>query len=106
MLLHGDSNIGKTMIVVKFVRDNPNICNEFNEVEIRKTVQLQMPANPCDRKLYAQTDPQIASWFESFPLPKWRESPEFREFVVSFGQLLPLEKPLPLAPNESSKVTD
>ena len=54
MLLHGDSNIGKTMIVEKFVRDHPNICNEFNEVEVRKTVHLQMPANPCDDKLYAQ----------------------------------------------------
>ena len=177
MLLHGDSNIGKTMIVEKFVRDHPNICNEFNEVEVRKTVHLQMPANPCDDKLYAQiieglgvqppinrrstdmellglrllhrqppklmiidevhhllagsvreqrqllnqlkfisnelrmpivalgtsealyamqTDPQIASRFEPFALPKWRESAEFREFVVSFGRLLPLEKPSPL----------
>jgi len=174
MLLHGDSNIGKTMIVEKFVRDNPNICNEFNEVEVRKTVHLQMPANPCDDKLYAQiieglgvqppinrrstdmellglrllhrqppklmiidevhhllagsdqrqllnqlkfisnelrmpivalgtsealyamqTDPQIASRFEPFALPKWRESAEFREFVVSFGRMLPLEKPSP-----------
>ena len=25
MLLHGDSNIGKTMIVEKFLRDNPNV---------------------------------------------------------------------------------
>jgi GTPase SAR1 family protein len=54
MLLYGDSNIGKTMIVEKFVRDHPNICNEFNEVEIRKTVHLQMPASPSDSKLYAQ----------------------------------------------------
>lgn len=54
MLLHGDSNIGKTMIVEKFVRDNPDICNEFKEVEIRRTIQLQMPANPSDDKLYAQ----------------------------------------------------
>ena len=174
MLLYGDSNIGKTMIVEKFIRDNPNICNEFNEVELRKTVHLQMPANPSDNKLYAQiieglgvqapinrrgtdmellglrllhrqppkvmiidevhhllagsgreqrqllnqlkfisnelrmsivalgtsdaliamqTDPQIASRFEPFALPKWRESPEFRAFVASFGRLLPLEKP-------------
>lgn len=25
--------------------------------------------------------------------PKWRESPEFRAFVASFGRLLPLKKP-------------
>ena len=41
MLLYGDSNIGKTMIVEKFIRDHPNICNEFNEVEVRHTVHLQ-----------------------------------------------------------------
>ena len=33
MLLYGDSDIGKTMIIDKFVRDHPNICNEFGEVE-------------------------------------------------------------------------
>ena len=178
MLLHGDSNIGKTMIVEKFLRDNPNVCNDLNEVEVRRCVHLQMPAKPCDDKLYAQiieglgiqapinrrgvdmellglrllhrqppkmmiidevhhllagtvreqrqllnqlkfisnelripivalgtnealyamqTDPQIASRFEPFALPKWRESNEFRAFVVSFGRLLPLEKPSPLA---------
>lgn len=176
MLLYGDSNIGKTMIVEKFIRDHPNICNEFNEVDIRRTVHLQMPANPSDNKLYAQiieglgvqppvnrrgtdmellglrllhrqppklmiidevhhllagsvreqrqllnqlkfisnelrmpvvavgtsealfamqTDPQIASRFEPFLLPKWRESPEFRAFVASFGRLLALEKVSP-----------
>jgi len=178
MLLHGDSNIGKTMIVEKFLRDNPNVCNDLNEVEVRRCVHLQMPAKPSDDKLYAQiieglgiqapinrrgvdmellslrllhrqppkmmiidevhhllagtvreqrqllnqlkfisnelripivalgtnealyamqTDPQIASRFEPFALPKWRESSEFRAFVVSFGRLLPLEKPSPLA---------
>jgi hypothetical protein len=44
----------KPKIVEKFVRDHPNICNEFNEVEIRKTVHLQMLANPCNNKLYGQ----------------------------------------------------
>lgn len=178
MLLHGDSNIGKTMTVEKFLRDNPNVCNDLNEVEVRRCVHLQMPAKPSDDKLYAQiveglgmqapinrrgvdmellglrllhrqppkmmiidevhhllagtvreqrqllnqlkfisnelripivalgtnealyamqTDAQIASRFEPFALPKWRESSEFRAFVVSFGRLLPLEKPSPLA---------
>jgi hypothetical protein len=36
MLLHGDSDIGKTMIVQKFVRDHPNQCNAFGEVQARK----------------------------------------------------------------------
>ena len=48
--------------------------------------------------LYAmQTDPQIASRFEPFALPRWKESAELRAFVTSFGRLLPLENPPPLA---------
>ena len=178
MLLHGDSDIGKTMIVEKFVREHPNICNEFGEVEARKVLRLQMPARPNDGRFYAQiidglghqapytrrgtdleilglrllhrkpprlmivdevhhllagsvreqrqslnqlkflsnelrmsvvalgtsealyamqTDPQIASRFEPFALPRWKESAELRAFVVSFARLLPLEKPSPLA---------
>ena len=54
MLLYGDSDIGKTMIVAKFVRDHPNICNQFGEVDIRKILRLQMPPKPSDRRLYAQ----------------------------------------------------
>ena len=176
MLLYGDSDIGKTMIVDKFVRDHPNICNEFGEVEACKVLRLQMPSKPNDGKLYAQiieglesqapysrrgtdleilalrllhrkspklmivdevhhllagtmreqrqspnqlkflsnelhmslvalgtsealyamqADPQIASRFEPYALPRWRESAELREFVVSFGRLLPLHAPSP-----------
>jgi hypothetical protein len=175
MLLYGDSDIGKTMIIEKFVRDNPNICNEFGEVELRKVLRLQMPPRPSDNKFYAQiihalghdapilkradveilalrllirhppklmivdevhhllagsvreqrqslnqlkylsnqlrmpivalgtsealyamqTDRQIASRFEPFALPRWRESAELRAFVVSFGRLLPLKNPSP-----------
>ena len=54
MLLYGDSDIGKTMIVDKFVRDHPNISNEFGEVEARKVLRLQMPSKPNDGRLYAQ----------------------------------------------------
>ncbi len=178
MLLYGDSDIGKTMIVEKFVRDHPDICNEFGEVEARKVLRMQMPPKPSDGKFYAQiigalgnpvpyskrsadvellglrllhrhppkllivdevhhllagsvreqrqslnqlkflsnelrmsvialgtsealyamqTDPQIASRFEPFALPRWRESAELRAFVASFGRLLPLEKPSPFA---------
>ena len=42
MLHYGDSDIGKTMIVDKFVRDDPNICNQFGEVEARKVFRLQV----------------------------------------------------------------
>jgi hypothetical protein len=176
MLLYGDSDIGKTMIVDKFVRDHPNICNQFGEVEARKVLRLQMPSKPNNGRLYAQiidglghkapytrrgtdpeilalrllhqnpprlmivdevhhllagsvreqrqslnqlkflsnelrmpvvalgtsealyamqADPQIASRFEPFALPRWHESAALREFVVGFGRLLPLHKPSP-----------
>jgi hypothetical protein len=53
-LLYGDSDIGKTMIVDKFVRDYPDICIEHGEIEARKILRLQMPSKPNDDKLYAQ----------------------------------------------------
>ena len=53
-LLYGDNDIGKTMIFDKFVRDHPNICNQFGEVEARKVLCLQMPSKPKDGRLYAQ----------------------------------------------------
>ena len=54
MLLYGDSDIGKTMIIDKFVRDHSNICNEFGEVEARKVLRRQMPSKPNDCALYVQ----------------------------------------------------
>jgi hypothetical protein len=51
--------------------------------------------------LYAmQTDAQIASRFEPFALPRWRESADLRSFVVSFGRLLPLKKASALGERE------
>lgn len=78
------------------VREQRQLLNQLKFI----SNELRMPivALGTSEALYAmQTDPQIASRFEPFSLPKWRESPEFREFVVSFGRLLPLEKPSPLA---------
>ena len=60
--------------------------------------ELRMPvvALGTSEALYAmQADPQIASRFEPFALPRWHESAALREFVVSFGRLLPLRKPSP-----------
>ena len=46
--------------------------------------------------LYAmQANPLIASRFEPFALPRWRESAGLREFIVSLGRLLPLHLPSP-----------
>ena len=49
-----DSDIGKALIVNKFVREHPNICNQFGEVEARKVLRLQMLSKPNDGRLYAQ----------------------------------------------------
>ena len=60
--------------------------------------ELRLPviALGTSEALYAmQADPQIASRFEPFALPRWRESAALREFVVSFGRLLPLHLPSP-----------
>ena len=60
--------------------------------------ELRMPvvALGTSEALYAmQADPQIASRFDPFALPRWRESAGLREFVVSFGRLLPLHLPSP-----------
>ena len=54
MLLYGDSDIGKTTIVDKFVRDHPNICNQFGEVEAHKVLRLQMPSAPNGSRRLAQ----------------------------------------------------
>lgn len=178
MLLYGDSNMGKTMVMEKFVRDHPDVHDGDGEVVSRRVLRLQMPAKPDDGRLYSQiieglghqapfarrgldiemlclrlmhrsppkvmivdevhhllagsvreqrqslnqlkflsnefrmpiialgtsealyamqTDAQIASRFEPFALPRWRESDAFRSFVVSYGRLLPLAKPSPFA---------
>jgi hypothetical protein len=40
-----------------------------------------------------QSDAQIASRFEPFPLNRWRESDAFRNFIAGFGRVFPLKKP-------------
>ena len=53
-------------------------------------------AQGTSEALYAmQADPQIASRFEPFAVPRWHESAALREFFVSFGRLLTLHKPSP-----------
>jgi hypothetical protein len=46
MVIHGESNIGKTLIVRKFQRDHPMTFDDARGVERRKIVAMQMPATP------------------------------------------------------------
>jgi hypothetical protein len=52
MVLHGDSNIGKTLIITKFLRDHPSAFDERRGVEQRQIVAMQMPATPDQHRFY------------------------------------------------------
>ena len=73
-------------------REQRQLLNQLKFIsnELRMSI---VALGTSDALIAMQTDPQIASRFEPFALPKWRESSEFRAFVASFGRLLPLEKP-------------
>ncbi len=182
MLLFGDSDIGKSMIIEKFQRDNPDSFDEFNDIVAKRVMMVQMPSTPHERRFYSQiiraygqrtpllrrnaadtevlalrllfqfrpkvivvdevhhlfagppmdqrqalnqlkfisnelrvsmvavgtgdalhalqSDPQMASRFEPFPLNRWRENDAFRSFVAGFGRVLPLKKPSRLEERE------
>jgi len=55
LLIHGESNIGKSMIIQKFLRDHPH--REFNEesglLEL-DVLAVEMPAAPTERRFYGQ----------------------------------------------------
>jgi hypothetical protein len=52
MVLHGDSNIGKTLIVAKFQREHPDRFDDVRGVERRDVVVMQMPATPDPHRFY------------------------------------------------------
>jgi len=53
MLLHGDSNIGKTQIISKFRRHHPDKFDAERGVEIRPTITMQMPPTPDQHRFYS-----------------------------------------------------
>lgn len=53
LLLHGDSNIGKTQIITKFQRRHPPEYDEQNGVEMRSIVAMQMPPTPDQQRFYS-----------------------------------------------------
>lgn len=46
-----------------------------------------------------QSDPQMASRFEPFPLPRWQMDKEYLRFLLSYEKLLPLKKKSNLVDN-------
>ncbi|MDQ2735270.1 MAG: TniB family NTP-binding protein [Pseudomonadota bacterium] len=53
LLLHGESNIGKTQIVRKFIRDHPSTFDEQRGVEKRQIIGMQMPPLPDQQRFYS-----------------------------------------------------
>lgn len=53
LLLHGDSNIGKTQIVRKFIREHPPTFDEERGVELRQVICMQMPPLPDQKRFYS-----------------------------------------------------
>ena len=52
MVMHGPSNIGKTLIIAKFLRDHPPRFDDVRGVERRPVVVMQMPATPDQSRFY------------------------------------------------------
>jgi hypothetical protein len=52
MVLHGPSNIGKTLIVAKFLREHPPGFDRQRGVEQRPVISMQMPPTPDQRRFY------------------------------------------------------
>lgn len=53
MVIHGRSNIGKTLVITKFLRDHPPHFDDGRGVEQRLIIAMQMPATPDQRRFYS-----------------------------------------------------
>ena len=53
LVLHGDSNIGKTQIIAKFRRQHPDEFDERLGVEMRPIISMQMPPTPDQHRFYS-----------------------------------------------------
>ena len=53
MVIHGRSNIGKTLVIAKFLREHPPQFDAGRGLEQRRIIALQMPAAPDQRRFYS-----------------------------------------------------
>ena len=53
LIIHGQSNIGKTLIVRKFLRQHPGAFDTVRGVELHQVVAMQMPATPDQHRFYS-----------------------------------------------------
>ena len=54
LLIHGDSGMGKSMIIEKFKRAHPPIYDHNSGVEHHPLIVMEMPAVPSQRRFYAK----------------------------------------------------
>lgn len=54
LLLYGDTGIGKTKIIRKFLRDHPPRFDRSTGVTTMPVVAMQMPAEPIERDVYGE----------------------------------------------------
>lgn len=54
LLLYGDTGMGKTKIVRKFLRDHPASFDQRTGVTTMPVVAMQMPAEPVERDIYSE----------------------------------------------------
>ena len=53
LAMHGDSNIGKTLITAKFRRQHPSAFDDAMGVDHHPIVAMQMPATPDQHRFYS-----------------------------------------------------
>ena len=53
MVLHGESDIGKTQIIRKFQRQHPSTFDDKKGVDRRDIIYVQMPATPDQHRFYS-----------------------------------------------------
>ena len=53
LVIHGRSNIGKTLVIAKFLREHPPQFDGGRGLEQRQIVSMQMPATPDQRRFYS-----------------------------------------------------
>jgi hypothetical protein len=54
LLLYGDTGMGKTKIIRKFLRDHPACFDEGTGITSMPVVAMQMPAEPVERDIYSE----------------------------------------------------
>lgn len=54
LLLYGDTGMGKTKIIRKFLRDHPARFDSGTGVTTMPAVAMQMPAEPLERDVYGE----------------------------------------------------